>query len=71
MLQITRKKYQEIKKYDHITMQKYLNGIYEKGMQDAGIDYKALSEKLVKIRGITATKTNEIIKCIDEMYSKK
>lgn len=67
MIELTRKKYQEVKKYDHMTMQRYLNGIYETGMEDAEINYEILSEKLVKIRGITAAKTQEIIRCIVEM----
>lgn len=71
MIGLTRKKYQEIKKYDHMTMQRYLNGIYEAGMEDGGIDYEILSGKLVEIRGITAAKTKEIIKCIEEMHDRK
>lgn len=67
MIGLTRKKYQEIKKYDHMTMQRYLNGVYETGMEDAEINYEVLSEKLVKIRGITAAKTQEIIRCIKEI----
>lgn len=67
MIALTRKKYQEVKKYDHMTMQKYLNGIYETGKEDAGINYEILSERLVKIRGITAAKTQEIIRCIQEI----
>lgn len=68
MIGLTRKKYQEVKKYDHMTMQRYLNKVYETGMEDAEINYEVLSEQLVKIRGITAVKTQEIIRCIKEIH---
>ena len=68
---ITRKMYKDIKRYDHNQMNKFLTNYYVNGFNDglnsAKIDYDVLKEVLLSIKGIGAVKADAVINKLKEL----
>ena len=68
---ITRKMYKDIKRYDHNQMNKFLTNYYVNGFNDglnsAKIDYDVLREVLLSIKGIGAVKADAVINKLKEL----
>ena len=68
---ITRKMYKDIKRYDHNQMNKFLTNYYVNGFNDglnsANIDYDVLKEILLSIKGIGAVKADAVINKLKEL----
>ena len=68
---ITRKMYKDIKRYDHNQMNKFLTNYYVNGFNDglnsANIDYDVLKEVLLSVKGIGQVKADEIISKLKEL----
>lgn len=67
-VRLTRKKYQEIRKYDHNQMNEYIQSIYEEGFRcgqknipdNVKLDLGELEERLQNIRGIGGAKARAV-----------
>ena len=68
---ITRKMYKDIKRYDHNQMNKFLTNYYVNGFNDglnsANIDYDVLKEVLLSVKGIGQVKADEVISKLKEL----
>ena len=68
---ITRKMYKDIKRYDHNQMNKFLTNYYVNGFNDglnsANIDYDVLKEILLSVKGIGQVKDDEVISKLKEL----
>ena len=68
---ITRKMYKDIKRYDHNQMNKFLTNYYVNGFNDglnsANIDYDVLKEILLSVKGIGQVKADEVIRKLKEL----
>ena len=68
---ITRKMYKDIKRYDHNQMNKFLTNYYVNGFNDglnsAKIDYDVLRDVLLSIKGIGAVKADAVINKLKEL----
>ena len=68
---ITRKMYKDIKRYDHNQMNKFLTNYYVNGFNDglnsANIDYDVLKEILLSVKGIGQVKADEVISKLKEL----
>ena len=68
---ITRKMYKDIKRYDHNQMNKFLTNYYVNGLNDglnsANIDYDVLKEVLLSVKGIGQVKADEVISKLKEL----
>ena len=68
---ITRKMYKDIKRYDHDQMNKFLTNYYVNGFNDglnsANIDYDVLKEILLSVKGIGQVKADEVIRKLKEL----
>ena len=68
---ITRKMYKDIKRYDHNQMNKFLTNYYVNGFNDglnsANIDYDVLKEVLLSVKGIGQVKADEVIRKLKEL----
>ena len=68
---ITRKIYKDIKRYDHNQMNKFLTNYYVNGFNDglnsANIDYDVLKEILLSVKGIGQVKADEVIRKLKEL----
>ena len=68
---ITRKMYKDIKRYDHNQMNKFLINYYVNGFNDglnsANIDYDVLKEILLSVKGIGQVKADEVISKLKEL----
>ena len=68
---ITRKIYKDIKRYDHNQMNKFLTNYYVNGFNDglnsANIDYDVLKEILLSVKGIGQVKADEVISKLKEL----
>ena len=68
---ITRKMYKDIKRYDHDQMNKFLTNYYVNGFNDglnsANIDYDVLKEILLSVKGIGQVKADEVISKLKEL----
>lgn len=68
---ITRKVYKDIKKYDHNQMNEFLTKYYINGFNDGlnseNIDYDVLKEVLLSVKGIGLVKADEVIRRLKEL----
>lgn len=68
---LNRKVYKDLKKKDHQQMNDFLTELYKQGFDDglksASIDYEALKEVLLSIKGIGLFKAEAVINKIKEM----
>ena len=68
---ITRKMYKDIKRYDHNQMNDFLTRYYINGFNDglnsANIDYDVLKEILLSVKGIGQVKADEVIRKLKEL----
>ena len=68
---ITRKMYKDIKRYDHNQMNKFLTNYYVNGFNDglnsANIDYDVLKEILLSVKGIGQVKADKVIGKLKEL----
>ena len=68
---ITRKMYKDIKRYDHNQMNKFLTNYYVNGFNDglnsANSDYDVLKEVLLSVKGIGQVKADEVISKLKEL----
>ena len=68
---LNRKVYKDLKKKDHQQMNDFLTALYKEGFKDglesASIDYEALKEVLLSIKGIGPLKAEAVINKIKEM----
>lgn len=78
--ELNRKKYQEIRKYDHNDMKEYLNAVYENGYRAGEIaasakvelpDLDGLEEELQEIRGIGGAKARAVSEVVREFLERK
>lgn len=78
---LSRKKYQELKKYDHNDMKEYLNAVYENGYS-AGEraasekaaevpDLVGLEEEMQNIRGIGGAKARAVCEVVKSFFERK
>lgn len=74
-IDLTRKEYQKIRKFDHNQMTAYMQDVYEKGARDGqrglagdevSVDLKGLTEHLQNIRGIGAAKARFVAEAVSE-----
>ena len=70
-LELTRKKYKDIKKKDHKQMNDYMTALYKQGFDDgltsASIDYDVLKKVLLEVKGIGAVKAEAVINRLKEL----
>lgn len=68
---LNRKVYKDIKKKDHQQMNDFMTALYKQGFDDglksASINYEALKEVLLSIKGIGPLKAEAVINKIKEM----
>ena len=68
---LNRKVYKDLKKKDHQQMNDYMTALYKQGFDDglksASINYEALKEVLLSIKGIGLFKAEAVINKIKEM----
>lgn len=68
---LNRKVYKDLKKKDHQQMNDFMTALYKQGFDDglksASIDYDALKEVLLSIKGIGLFKAEAVINKIKEM----
>ena len=78
--ELNRKKYQEIRKYDHNDMKEYLNTVYENGYRAGEIaasakvelpDLDGLEEALQEIRGIGGAKARAVCESVKAFLESK
>lgn len=68
---LNRKVYKDIKKKDHQQMNDYMTALYKQGFDDglksASINYEALKEVLLSVKGIGLVKADAVINKLKEM----
>lgn len=68
---LNRKVYKDIKKKDHQQMNDFMTALYKQGFDDglksASINYEALKEVLLSVKGIGLVKADAVINKLKEM----
>ena len=73
---LNRKRYQEIRKYDHNQMTQFLANLYREGVSDGkksseGLTMDELREAVLQVKGIGEKKAAEIVAIITEKLAEK
>ena len=73
---LNRKKYQEIRKFDHNQMSHFLANLYKEGVADGkksseGLTMEELREAVLQVKGIGEKKADDIVAIIQQKLNEK